>query len=97
MQDSINWAFKNPTAAKYNIDTQKIGTAGQSCGGIQSLHVGSSDSRVKVITLFNSGSLNAADSAAARTVKVPIGYFLGGPSDIAYSNVCKTTTGVKKS
>jgi hypothetical protein len=87
MQDSINWAFKNPAAAKYNIDTEKVGTAGQSCGGVQSLHVGSSDPRVKVITLFNSGSLGAGDTAAAKTVNKPIGFFLGGSTDVAYANV----------
>jgi len=86
MSDSINWAVKNPAAAKYSIDTSRIGTAGQSCGGIQALHVGAEDSRVKLITLFNSGSLNAKDSAMARKVAVPIGYFLGGTSDIAYNN-----------
>jgi len=86
MSDSINWAVKNPAAAKYSIDTSRIGTAGQSCGGIQALHVGASDSRVKLITLFNSGSLNAKDTAMAKKVAVPIGYFLGGPSDIAYNN-----------
>jgi len=86
MSDSIDWAVKNPAAAKYSIDTDKIGTAGQSCGGIQALHVGSQDSRVKLITLFNSGSLNAKDTAMAKQVKVPIGYFLGGSGDIAYAN-----------
>jgi hypothetical protein len=87
MSDSINWAIKNPAAANYSIDTNRIGTAGQSCGGIQALHVGAQDSRVKLITLFNSGSLNAKDTAMAKKIGVPIGYFLGGPSDIAYKNV----------
>jgi len=86
MSDSIEWAVKNPAAAKYSIDTNRIGTSGQSCGGIQALHVGASDSRVKLITLFNSGSLNAKDTAMAKRVKVPIGYFLGGKNDIAYNN-----------
>jgi len=89
MSDAINWAAKNPAAAKYSIDTSRIGTAGQSCGGIQALHVGAQDSRVKLITLFNSGSLNAKDTAMAKRVAVPIGYFLGGPSDIAYNNGVK--------
>jgi hypothetical protein len=87
MANAIDWAAKNPAAAKYSIDTNRIGTAGQSCGGIQALHVGAQDSRVKLITLFNSGSLNAKDTAMAKKVAVPIGYFLGGPSDIAYNNV----------
>jgi len=86
MADSIDWALKNPAAGKYSIDPNRIGTAGQSCGGIQALHVGAQDSRVKLITLFNSGSLNAKDTAMAKKVAVPIGYFLGGPSDIAYNN-----------
>ena len=87
MSDSINWAVKNAAAAKYSIDPDRIGTAGQSCGGIQALHVGAQDSKVKLITLFNSGSLNAKDTAMTKQVKVPIGYFLGGSSDIAYANV----------
>jgi hypothetical protein len=87
MADSIEWAVKNPAAAKYSIDTNRIGTSGQSCGGIQALHVGVQDPRVKLITLFNSGSLSAKDTAMAKQVKVPIGYFLGGSGDIAYKNV----------
>jgi len=86
MSDSINWAFEGKGAAKYNIDTTRIATSGQSCGGIQALMVGAGDPRVKVITLFNSGSLNAQNTAMTKTVKVPIGYFLGGSSDIAYAN-----------
>jgi hypothetical protein len=88
MTDSITWATTNPAAAKYNIDVDRIGTAGQSCGGIQAMHVGTSNPKVKLITLFNSGSLGASDTAAAKTVKVPIGFFLGGSSDIAFANVC---------
>ena len=82
MSNSIDWAFTNPAAAKYSIDTTRIGTSGQSCGGIQALHVGAQDPRVKLITLFNSGSLNAKDTAMAKQVKVPIGYFLGGSGTI---------------
>jgi hypothetical protein len=92
MADSINWAVKNSAAARYNIDTERIGTAGQSCGGIQALHVGVEDSRVKLITLFNSGSLNARDTATTKQVKVPIGYFLGGSGDIAFANVCEPSS-----
>jgi hypothetical protein len=87
MSDTINWAVKNPAATKYNIDTERISTSGQSCGGIQAVHIGAQDNRVKLITVFNSGSLNAKDTALTKQVKVPIGYFLGGPSDIAYANV----------
>lgn len=87
MADSIAWAFKNPAAAKYLIDTSRISTSGQSCGGLQALHIGVEDPRVKLITIFNSGSLNAKDTAAAKQVKVPIAYFLGGSGDIAYKNV----------
>jgi hypothetical protein len=87
MADAIDWAFKNPAAAKYNIDTERISTSGQSCGGLQAIHIGAQDSRVKLITVFNSGSLNAKDSSMVKQVKTPIGYFLGGPSDIAYKNV----------
>jgi hypothetical protein len=87
MSDTIEWAFKNPAAVKYNIDTTRVSTSGQSCGGIQAVHVGAQDSRVTLITVFNSGALNAKDTAAVKQVKVPIGYFLGGPTDIAYSNV----------
>ncbi|KAF2666033.1 cysteine proteinase [Microthyrium microscopicum] len=85
MQDSITWA-SSPGAAKYNIDTSKIATSGQSCGGIQALHVGQGNPKVKLITLFNSGSLGAQDSVVAAKVNVPIGFFLGGSSDIAFAN-----------
>jgi len=71
---------------------KKITTSGQSCGGLQAIHVGAQDPRVKVITVFNSGSLNAKDTALAKQVKVPIAYFLGGPSDIAFKNGQKDYT-----
>lgn len=66
-------------------DTSRIAVAGQSCGGIQAYSV-HDDERVTAIGIFNSGMLDAS-SPIPSTVTKPIFYFLGGPSDIAYSNV----------
>ena len=48
------------------------------------------DRRVSAIGIFNSGEFTAPATAktAAAVGNKPVFYFLGGPSDIAYKNVC---------
>lgn len=84
-------------AAKYGtIDTSKIATAGQSCGGLESYSASYHDERVKVTTLFNSGLLSAEKSYLLAELKVPVAYFVGGPKDIAYLNVCSPSPPAQK-
>ncbi len=75
-----------------SVDVEKIGVAGQSCGGAQALVV-SSDPRVKTTVMVNSGmgDMEMADASreSLRKLHAPILYMPGGESDIAYANAVK--------
>jgi len=89
LTQSMDWAVAEnarPQSALYHrLDTSKIGVAGFSCGGIEAYAV-SNDPRVTTTAIFSSGLLNDADDYQLRRLDHPIGYFIGGPSDIAYPN-----------
>lgn len=68
------------------MDASRIAVAGQSCGGTQAYAIVNKDPRITAIGIFNSGMINATDTTPD-LVKVPIFFFLGGPTDIAYANV----------
>lgn len=90
--DSINWAAKGSLP----IDTTKVASAGQSCGGMQA-YTASQDPRVKTTIIFDSGLMGQASGLRGKladTIKNPILYFLGGWLDVAYSDVSRTTTSV---
>jgi dienelactone hydrolase len=88
MTEAINWAFDGAAGGKLGaVDTSKIATAGQSCGGLEAYSAAYKDSRVKLIGIFNSGVIDATVRPLLAQIKVPVGIFLGGPSDIAYPNV----------
>ena len=67
----------------------KLAAAGQSCGGAQVLYV-ASDPRVKSSIMFNSGIGNMTMAGASReslaALPAPIGYIVGGESDVATAN-----------
>jgi hypothetical protein len=88
MRDSINWVSANAGKGKYaNVDGTRIAVAGQSCGGLEAYEM-RNDTRVSAFGIFNSGEFSEADSkSVASAMKVPVFYFLGGSSDIAYANV----------
>jgi len=76
-------------AAKYPfVESGRVAVAGQSCGGLEAYEV-ASDTRIKALGVFNSGFFTTSE---ARRVlpgirEKPVFYFLGGRTDIAYSNV----------
>jgi hypothetical protein len=90
MKQAIDWAVSNAGKGAYaNMDASRIAAAGMSCGGTEALAM-VPDSRVKAYGIFNSGNLNDGDTnRIIPQVNVPIFFFLGGPSDIAYGNVRK--------
>jgi hypothetical protein len=45
------------------------------------------DPRVTLTGIFNSGLVNANNSYLFEKLHAPIGFFLSGPTDIAYENV----------
>jgi hypothetical protein len=45
------------------------------------------DKRVMLTGIFNSGLINTENTKRFAQLHAPVGFFLGGPSDIAYANV----------
>lgn len=88
MTDGIDWAVANTGSGAYgNLDASRIAAAGQSCGGLEAYEQ-AQDGRITAFGIFNSGQFTSlASRRIVPTVTVPIFYFLGGSSDIAYGNV----------
>ncbi|KAH9905450.1 hypothetical protein F4778DRAFT_802944 [Xylariomycetidae sp. FL2044] len=87
MQEAIDWASSttNETWAGV-IDTTRIAAAGMSCGGLEAYEQ-ATDERVTAIGIFSSGEFTQETTdETMSTVKVPVFFFLGGETDIAYAN-----------
>jgi predicted alpha/beta-hydrolase family hydrolase len=87
---AIDWAIaKNRGQFDGRLDTTKIATGGQSCGGLESLVAGQ-DPRVKSVISYNSGFF--ANGALGYTrdelkkLHSPVLFTNGGPTDVAYQN-----------
>ncbi|KAK2768867.1 hypothetical protein FQN54_000727 [Arachnomyces sp. PD_36] len=87
MTASIDWASDNAGQGDYaNIDATQIAAAGMSCGGTEAYAM-NQDPRVTAFGIFNSGTLDPSQTdATLGAINVPIFFFLGGPTDIAYEN-----------
>ena len=95
---SIDWAFAENSRAESNfygkIDISNVCAMGQSCGGLQVIDI-SDDSRITLITMWNSGLFPAGsnppiksvmrDKAILSKLRQPIAYFVGD-TDIARPN-----------
>lgn len=88
MTESIDWATQNAGQGDWaNIDSSQIAAAGMSCGGLEAYDM-NQDDRVTAFGIFNSGILDQAETdETLAAINVPIFFFLGGPTDIAYENV----------
>lgn len=88
MTEAIDWATQNAGQGNWaNIDSSHIAAAGMSCGGTEAYAM-NADDRVTAFGIFNSGTLDPGQTdATLAAINVPIFFFLGGPSDIAYENV----------
>jgi hypothetical protein len=85
--DAINWIYANAgKGALATVDKSQLAAAGQSCGGIQA-YSASLDPRVTLTGIFNSGLISQGNTKLFEKLHAPIGYFLGGSTDIAYLNV----------
>ncbi|POS70249.1 hypothetical protein DHEL01_v211359 [Diaporthe helianthi] len=89
MTAAINWVQENAGKGDWtHVDGSRIGTWGQSCGGLEAYAAGMNDSRVNHLGIFNSGQLTEqASQEVAGSISKPVFYLLGGPSDVAYPNV----------
>jgi hypothetical protein len=94
----IDWALAEnarPGSSYFGkVDPAKIGVAGFSCGGIHALEL-AADPRVKALIMQNSGMFPddskifeglKVNKATLQTLRMPVLYILGGPTDIAYEN-----------
>jgi hypothetical protein len=94
----IDWALAEnarPGSSYFGkIDPAKIGVAGFSCGGIHALEL-AGDPRVKALIMQNSGMFPdgsnfmgelKVNKATLLTLRMPVLYILGGPTDIAFQN-----------
>jgi hypothetical protein len=87
MRASVDWASKGG-ASKYGpVDNSTIVTMGHSCGGLESMSTAYHDDRVKRIMLFNIAIFQDDRRYLLQEIKVPVAYFIGGPSDMGYPNV----------
>ncbi|WP_067829834.1 alpha/beta hydrolase [Actinomadura kijaniata] len=88
--EAIDWAIAENgrvgSGYRGRIDTTRIAVMGQSCGGIEAYEVSSTDRRVTTTGIFNSGLMSPLDKPMLSRLRAPIGYFVGGPSDIAHPN-----------
>lgn len=91
MTAAIDWVHSNAGQGEWaHVDASRIGTWGQSCGGLEAYAAGLNDSRVSHLGIFNSGELTEqASEEIAGSLTKPVFYILGGPSDVAYPNVGK--------
>jgi dienelactone hydrolase len=89
LTDSVDWVTKGGASKYGDIDTSKIAAAGQSCGGLEAYSASYHDDRIKLTVLFNSGVIDPNKKYLLKELKAPIAFFLGGPTDIAYENVCQ--------
>lgn len=86
----IDWAFAQADAEgiyKGKLDKERIVAAGNSCGGVTALGMTAQEDRVgAVFVLSGSSAFAGADTAVMSAIKVPVGYVVGGPEDIAGAN-----------
>jgi dienelactone hydrolase len=97
--EGLDWAItengRRGSARFRRVDTKAVAVMGHSCGGLQAIAV-ASDPRIRTTMIWNSGVYNRGPGTGRsginvtkdqlRSVRGPIAYINGGPSDIAYVN-----------
>lgn len=87
LPDAIDWVYKVAGTKEHpHMDKTRIAVAGQSCGAIQA-YTASLDPHINATAIFNSGLVNEVNKKHFDKLHAPVGFFLGGPTDIAYTNV----------
>jgi len=91
MRDSVDWAVAGKAKKYGNVDTKNITTAGHSCGGLEAMSTAYHDDRVKRIMMFNIAIFQDDRRYLLQDIKVPVAYFIGGPSDMGYPTVSRAS------
>ncbi|TLD35046.1 alpha/beta hydrolase [Venturia nashicola] len=88
LTEAIDWAFQGAAGGKYgDVDVEKVGAAGQSCGGVEAYSASVLDKRVRVVGIYNTGVIDPGRRWYLKEMKQVIGYFHGGKADFSYSYI----------
>jgi predicted dienelactone hydrolase len=87
----VDWAVKQNAAqdSAYfgKLATDRIVAAGNSCGGVTALGLTARDTRISAaFVLSGSSGFGAANRQVIDHIQVPVGYIVGGETDIAGAN-----------
>lgn len=91
MRDSVDWVMAGGASAYGEVDTERIATAGHSCGGLEAMSTAYHDPRVKRIMLFNIAIFQDERRYLLDEIDVPVAWFVGGPEDMGYPNVSRSS------
>lgn len=98
MVEAVRWVMAaaemdsvESSDVRAHVDHSRIALAGQSRGGLDAYAAVASlreEECIKTVGLFNSGLLfrNTTTIAQIKGLRVPVFYFIGGPTDVAYKN-----------
>lgn len=88
LTEAIDWAFRGAAGGKYgSVDLERVGAAGQSCGGVEAYSASVFEPRVKVVGVYNTGVIDPGRRWYLKEMKQGIGYFHGGKGDFSYDYV----------
>lgn len=88
MTDSIKWATSGKAAKHGEVDTDKIVTAGHSCGGLEAMsNAYHNEKVVKLIMMFNIAIFQDNKRYLLKEIKQPVAWFVGGKTDMGFPNV----------
>ncbi len=88
MKAAITWAVGGGASKYGTVNASALATMGHSCGGLEAMSAGYHDDRVKRIILLNIGIFQDEKRYLLQEIKVPVAWFVGGPKDMGYPNVC---------
>ncbi|KAE9971716.1 hypothetical protein EG328_005445 [Venturia inaequalis] len=88
LTEAIDWAFRGAAEGKYgSVDLDRVGAAGQSCGGVEAYSASVFEPRVRVVGIYNTGVVDPGRRWYLKEMKQGIGYFHGGEGDFSYDYI----------
>lgn len=87
MLDSIKFVADGKLDRLGNVDKDSFITAGSSCGGLEAYSAAYKNDKVKLIGVYNSGTLLSGRQKYVKELKNRVAYISGGPEDVSWQNV----------
>lgn len=87
MRESLDWALDGGASKYGDVDTERVATAGHSCGGLEAMSTAYHDARVKRILMFDIAIFQDERRYLLQEINVPVAWFVGGEKDMGYPNV----------